>query len=144
MKQLVFVERFAAAIAFDHRRQQELRRLEGGETLRALQAFAATANLPPLAREPGVDYLGLRVTAKWTVHGIFTPVPMRTVRASAIDRKLPAYLHHLGPRTFRRRLIAHMIEHIGDPIRQSLDLGFFETASRHGGRADAQSAADGW
>ncbi len=72
VEQLVLVEGFAAAIAFDHRRQQQLRRLEGRESLGAFQTFAAAADLPPLAREARVDDLSLRVTAEGAMHGEYS------------------------------------------------------------------------
>jgi hypothetical protein len=50
MEQFVLIEGLAAAIAFDDGRQQQLRRLESGETFRARQTLAAPADLPPFAR----------------------------------------------------------------------------------------------
>ena len=49
--QLVFVEGLAPTVALDHQRHDQLGGLEGGEALAALQAFAAAAYLPPLARQ---------------------------------------------------------------------------------------------
>jgi hypothetical protein len=69
MQQLVLIEGFAAAIAFDDGGQQQLRRLEGREAFGTGQAFAAPADLPPFAREARVDDLSLRMTAKWAMHG---------------------------------------------------------------------------
>src|ERR1700680_715801 len=69
VQQLLLVERLTAAIALDARGQQQLRRLEGSEALRAAQAFAPPADLPPFARDARVDDLSLRVTAKRTMHG---------------------------------------------------------------------------
>src|SRR3984957_361478 len=69
VQQLAFVEGLAAAIALDDRGQQQLCSLKRREALRAAQAFAAPADLPPFAREARVDDLSLRVTAKRTVHG---------------------------------------------------------------------------
>src|SRR3569623_33808 len=66
--QLVLVEGLAPAIALHDGRQRELRSLEGGETLGAAQAFAATAHGVAFAREPRVDDLGVLGTAKWTAH----------------------------------------------------------------------------
>src|ERR1700685_817081 len=75
--------------------------------------------------------------------GLFRLVPMRTAPSLAIYRESATYFHHLGPRPLHRRFIAHGIEHIGDPVRQLPHFGLFEAAGRHGGCADAQSAADG-
>ena len=102
VQQLVFIEGLAAAIAFDDGGQQQLGGLESGEAFRTGQAFATPANLSSFARKARVDYLGLRVAAKRTMHGALTPVPMRTVPSLAIDGKSLTYFHHLGARTFHR------------------------------------------
>jgi len=49
--QFGLIERLASAITLDHERHEQLCRLEGRETLAALQALAAAADLPPLAGE---------------------------------------------------------------------------------------------
>src|ERR1035438_3878816 len=66
--QLVLVERLAAAIALDDRRQQQLRLFEGREALRARQAFAPSTDLAPLSRKARIDDFSLRVAAEWTIH----------------------------------------------------------------------------
>src|ERR1700685_1082020 len=72
-----------------------------------------------------------------------TPVPAHTELRSTIDGKSPTYFHHLDAHALDRRFITHIIQHIGDPIRQLPDFGFLEAAGRHGGGPYAQSAADG-
>jgi len=66
--QLPLIEGLASAITFDHERHDELGGLEGREALAALQAFAAAANLPPLAGKSRVVHLGLLVAAERAVH----------------------------------------------------------------------------
>src|SRR5450631_1353041 len=75
--------------------------------------------------------------------GLLKSVPTRTAPLLAIHGESLTYFYDLGPRTLNRGFIAHVIEHIGNPIRQLPHLGLFEAARRHGGRTDAQSAADG-
>src|SRR3569832_110364 len=70
--QLDLVEGHAPAIALPDGRQRELRGLEGGVTLGAAQAVAATALGVAFAREPRVDDLGVLGTAKWTA--LVTPL----------------------------------------------------------------------
>jgi hypothetical protein len=69
VEQLVFVERLAAAVAFDDGREQQFGRLESSEALGARQTLAAPANLSTLACKAGVDDFSLRVTAKRAMHG---------------------------------------------------------------------------
>src|ERR1700734_3283650 len=71
------------------------------------------------------------------------PVPTHTEMRSTIHGKSPTYFCHLDAHALDRRFITHMIQHIGDPIRQLPDFGLLEAAGRHGGGAYAQSAADG-
>src|SRR5210317_1855963 len=66
--QFGLVEGLTAGIAFNDVWQHQFRGFESGESLRATQAFATPPHLAPLTREPGVGYLGFRVTAKRTVH----------------------------------------------------------------------------
>src|ERR1700719_5133217 len=66
-----------------------------------------------------------------------------THRSLAIDRESMADCHYLGAGTLQRSFIAQMIQHIGDPVRQLLCLGFLEAARGDGRRADAPAAADG-
>jgi hypothetical protein len=49
--QLLFVEGFATTVTFDHERHDELRALEGRETLTASQTFTPTTDLSPFSGE---------------------------------------------------------------------------------------------
>src|SRR5882672_5915799 len=81
--QLRFIERFAAVVALDHLRHQELGRVKGREAFLAGEAFAAAADLPTFAGEARVGDLRVRVTAKWAMHAC-----RRGLRGSSgVDRK---------------------------------------------------------
>ncbi len=63
-RQLGFIERFAAAVALDHARQQQFGRLEGGEALAAIQTLTPPADLPAVAGQARVGYTGVGVIAE--------------------------------------------------------------------------------
>src|ERR1700678_2208215 len=75
--------------------------------------------------------------------GLLRAVPVRTRPYSPIDRKSSTQLDRPGPNPLDGGLIAHVIENIGDPIRQLLHLRLLEAAGGDRRRADAQSAGYG-
>src|SRR5262249_4063007 len=64
----VLIERLAGAIRLHDDGHDQLRRLERGEALAAAQALAATAHLPPFAREARVRDFGVYVAAEGAIH----------------------------------------------------------------------------
>src|SRR6056297_789622 len=67
--ELLLVEGLAALVALDDARHDQFGGLEGGEALAAVLALAPTADLPAFRGEPGVDDLGLGVSAERAMHG---------------------------------------------------------------------------
>ena len=99
--------RFAAAIALDHQRHQQLGGLEGREALATAQTLAPAADLAALAGEARVRHLGLYVAAEGTMHRL-PRAPAFSLRA--VHREATAQLEHLRPHplddacgAFRRR-----------------------------------------
>ena len=66
--QLDDVERLAAIVALDDVRHHELGHLERRETLAALQALAAAADLATFAREARVRHFGIFEVAERAMH----------------------------------------------------------------------------
>src|SRR6185369_4181098 len=67
--ELAFVERLAAGVVLDDARHHQLGRLEGRETLAALQALATAADLLSFAGQARVDDFGFLVVAEGAMHG---------------------------------------------------------------------------
>src|SRR3984957_2391602 len=68
VREFALVERFAAAVALDDARHQQLRGLKGREALTAAQALAPAADLAAVGGQPRIGHLGLDVAAEWTMH----------------------------------------------------------------------------
>ena len=134
--QLALVERLAAAVALDHQRHHQLGGLEGREALAALQALAAAADLPPLARQARVVHLGLVVAAEGTVHR----------GASASSHWYTGKRRHSSITCGRTRSTTAAAPSASSTsaieVDHLLDLGLAEAARGDGGRADAQAARD--
>src|SRR5579859_816727 len=84
--QLALIERLAAAVALDHGRHHQFGRLEGCEAFRALEALASPPDLPSFVGQARIDDLGIRVSAKWTMHGAYLS---RRGPSRAILRRAP-------------------------------------------------------
>src|SRR6056297_3211882 len=139
--ELLLVEGLAALVALDDARHHQLGGLEGGEALTAVLALAPAADLPAFRSEPGVDHLGLGVSAEGAVHGGALRVSARALAralarilarasagASAVDREPFADLEHLPAHRVDAALVRDVLEHVGDPVRQLPALGVAETA----------------
>ena len=132
--ELALVEGLARAVVLDDLRHDELGGLEGREALAAGQAFAPAADLVPLAREARVRHLGVVVVAERAVHG---RGPGALTRRPESARRSPAPPR---ARASDGRLVAHAVEHVGDPVADLPRLRFPEAAGRDRRRADAQAA----